>query len=42
MIRQLDTRQPDFAPTLAALLAWNPDQDEGIERTVAWYRSASR
>jgi len=35
MIRQLDTRQPDFAPTLAALLAWNPDQDEGIERTVA-------
>jgi histidinol dehydrogenase len=35
MISLLDTREPDFDRRLAALLAWDPGQDEAIERTVA-------
>ena len=35
MIALLDTRHEGFEARLATLLAWNPEQDEGIERTVA-------
>ncbi len=42
MIHQLDTRDPDFAARLAALLAHEPGQDESIERTVAEILSAVR
>ena len=35
MIHQMDTRDADFEPRLAALLAHEPGQDESIERTVA-------
>ncbi len=34
-IARLDSRAPDFDAQLAALLAWEPAQDEAIERTVA-------
>ncbi len=35
MIHRLDTRDPDFDARLAALIAYEPGQDEGVERTVA-------
>jgi len=35
MIHQLDTRAADFDARLTALLAYDPGQDESIERTVA-------
>jgi histidinol dehydrogenase len=35
MIRKLDSRTADFNTTLDALLAFESDTDEGIERTVA-------
>ena len=35
MIHQLDTRAADFEARLSALLAYDPGQDESIERTVA-------
>lgn len=35
MIRKLDSRTPDFNATLDALLAFESETDEGIERTVA-------
>ena len=35
MIHELDTSRPDFRARLAALLAWEPAQDEAIERAVA-------
>ena len=34
-IARLDSRQPDFHARLAALRAWEPEQDEQIERVVA-------
>ncbi len=35
MLARLDSRAPDFAARLSALLAYEPAQDEAIERTVA-------
>ena len=35
MIHQLDTRAADFDTRLSSLLAYDPGQDESIERTVA-------
>jgi histidinol dehydrogenase len=35
MIRKLDSKTPDFNATLDALLAFESETDEGIERTVA-------
>jgi histidinol dehydrogenase len=35
MIHRLDTREPGFEARLAALLAYEPGQDDTIERTVA-------
>jgi len=35
MIHQLDTRAADFDARLTALLAYDPGQDETVERTVA-------
>jgi len=34
-IARLDSRQPDFHARLATLRAWEPEQDEQIERVVA-------
>jgi len=35
MLARLDSRSPGFPARLAALLAWEPSQDEAIERAVA-------
>jgi len=34
-VHRLSTAQPDFEPRLRALLAWEPEHDEAIERAVA-------
>jgi histidinol dehydrogenase len=42
VIKRLTTRDPDFTQQLAALLAFESTQDEGIERTVAEILAAVR
>ena len=41
MIKRFTTRDPDFTQQLAALLAYENAQDEGIEQAVAAFPDAA-